>query len=412
MMKNSAICTTEAELNRSEKALQKEGITSIENEKIDESSKTVEINTIDDKQWDMLFRNALIPSVGAMPVWTRGIFKYFAGAKEEILVAHTIAENQKELCALMPMSVKSWTSGYPGVVLKTKFSDFTLSGTPLIHRSNSAQAFLNLMKNAAQKFTANAVIFNNAPGDGEMNKLLKKMENYGLQWHVLERRERAILFCDKNFDTWYTEALPKKKRKEYRRLRKRLGEQGKLLSESAMADESIEPWIEQFLQLEAAGWKGNRGTAIASTAANTAFFREVLPHLSQRGELVFWRLTLDGKPIAMLFALISNDRAWLVKIAYDEQYQRYSPGVLIVLDATQWLLKHKQVSMVDSCAQPNHPMIDHIWRERLKLADIMISTPGTSPKKFAALIKIEQIRRGLRRFAKSTYYKMMGRRTV
>lgn len=413
-MKNSTTCFGETETqasknepDRSQQNRQNEEALAAHN-----SEDIKELNMLDDKQWDALFQIPFVSTVGAMPIWTRGIFKYFAESGEDALLAHKVNETSQLLCALMPMSLQSWASGYPGAVLKTKSSDFTLSGTPLIHRDNPTQAFLRLIRNAKLKYGANAIIFNNCSGDGTFIKLLEEIAAFGLQWHILERRERAILFCEKDFDSWYGEAIPKKRRKEYRRLRNRLAEQGKLVSETRMADEPIEPWIEQFLLLEAAGWKGGRGTAIASTATSTAFFREILPQLSQRGELMFWRLTLDGKPLAMLFALISNDRAWLVKIAYDEHYQRYSPGVLIILDATQWFLETGKFFMVDSCAQPNHPMIDHLWRDRLKLADLIISTPETSRIKFAAFIKIEQLRRGIRRTAKSAFYKITGRRAV
>jgi hypothetical protein len=49
------------------------------------------------------------------------------------------------------------------------------------------------------------------------------------------------------------------------------------------------------------------------------------------------------------------------------------------------------VAFADSCATPDHPMIDHLWRERLAMADLMIGLrPGAG---FAAASRLESGRR-------------------
>ena len=46
---------------------------------------------------------------------------------------------------------------------------------------------------------------------------------------------------------------------------------------------------------------------------------------------------------------------------------RASPGVQLLLDVTQTLLADAGIARANSCATPDHPMIDHVWRERLAL---------------------------------------------
>ena len=48
--------------------------------------------------------------------------------------------------------------------------------------------------------------------------------------------------------------------------------------------------------------------------------------------------------------------------------------------------------VVDSCATPDHPMIDHVWRERLALSDRMVEL-RRSPIRFAAVCGFEGLRR-------------------
>jgi CelD/BcsL family acetyltransferase involved in cellulose biosynthesis len=61
--------------------------------------------------------------------------------------------------------------------------------------------------------------------------------------------------------------------------------------------------------------------------------REMADGLALDGALRMWRLALDGRAIAVMFAVVEQDTAWLGKIAFDETFAAYSPGVLLVLDA-------------------------------------------------------------------------------
>jgi hypothetical protein len=78
--------------------------------------------------------------------------------------------------------------------------------------------------------------------------------------------------------------------------------------------------------------------------------------------------------------LRSGPTAWSWKIAHDETFAQYSPGVQVLLDATDRLLADEGIHRVDSCATANHPMVDHIWRERLSLADCLFAAAPAGRK--------------------------------
>jgi hypothetical protein len=73
--------------------------------------------------------------------------------------------------------------------------------------------------------------------------------------------------------------------------------------------------------------------------------------------------------------------------------------VLLAADVTDALLADAAVTCTDSCATPDHPMIDHIWRERLKLSDRLIAARGAGPT-FALARSLEATRRHTLRIAK------------
>ena len=124
--------------------------------------------------------------------------------------------------------------------------------------------------------------------------------------------------------------------------------------------------------LEASGWKGVAGTAIVNDPAVKAFVRERGAALAAEGKARVDRLLLDGRAIAATVTLQSGDTAWCWKIAYSEGLARFSPGVQLICDLTERLLAEPEVARVDSCAAADHPMIDHVWRERLTLSDRLI----------------------------------------
>ncbi|MFO1034333.1 MAG: GNAT family N-acetyltransferase, partial [Hyphomicrobiales bacterium] len=124
-----------------------------------------------------------------------------------------------------------------------------------------------------------------------------------------------------------------------------------------------------------------------------------------------WMLVLDGKPVAALFALVSGHEAMLGKIAYDEGFSRYSPGVLVLLDATQCLFADEAVRFADGNAIPGHPMIDRIWRDRMECMDVVIAGPGVSSAAFRTVAGWHGTKDASRAVIKRFYLRATGRKT-
>ncbi len=86
---------------------------------------------------------------------------------------------------------------------------------------------------------------------------------------------------------------------------------------------------------------------------------------------------------------------WFWKIAYDEAHARSSPGVQLSLDLTEQFLADESLARVDSCATADHPMIDHLWRERLALTDLLIAPSRAALTQFRFARPLETLRRAL-----------------
>lgn len=192
---------------------------------------------------------------------------------------------------------------------------------------------------------------------------------------LVHREERAMLASPLAPAAYLEHALPGKKRKELRRQQARLAEQGVLTIARQSNAEGVAAWIEAFLELEARGWKGGAGSALACADETAGLFREAMTAAAQRGCLERLSLELDGAPIAMLATLIVAPGAFSYKTAFDERFARFSPGVLLQLENLA-LLEKPGVRWTDSCAAPDHPMIDSLWRERRPIGRLSIAIGG------------------------------------
>jgi CelD/BcsL family acetyltransferase involved in cellulose biosynthesis len=213
----------------------------------------------------------------------------------------------------------------------------------------------------------------------------------GGEAETVHREERALLESSLSPEDYWDAAVRPKKRKELRRQANRLAEQGAVRFRRWQAGEPIEPWIDAFLDLEARGWKGRAGSALASHSDTEAWFRAILTAAGEAGKLDMRALDLDERPLAMLINFLAPPGGFSFKTAFDEDYARFSPGVLLQ-QVNLDLLEDPEIAWVDSCAAPGHPMIDSVWRERRALVWVNVPLSAASDRlRFGLLTKAERL---------------------
>lgn len=166
-----------------------------------------------------------------------------------------------------------------------------------------------------------------------------------------------------------------KKRKELRRQHNRLAEEGALVFERVEDDAGLAEWTAEFLALEAAGWKGEAGSALSSAPDTRSLFEQSLAGAAAAGRLERLALRLDGRAIAMLVNFVTAPGAYSFKTAFDEDYARFSPGMLLQLENLA-LLERPEIQWADSCAVEGHPMIERLWRDKRRMISRNIAIGG------------------------------------
>nr|WP_282567772.1 MULTISPECIES: GNAT family N-acetyltransferase [unclassified Devosia] len=200
-----------------------------------------------------------------------------------------------------------------------------------------------------------------------------------------------------------------KRLKEMRRLRHRLDDEGAVAFTVADRPDTIAPAVQRFLALEASGWKGKQGTGLAQAQGDARFVELAALDMGARGGFEVAELQLDGRTIAAGLVLKGAGQALFFKIAYDESMGRVSPGVQLTLEMTRRFAENPEISFVDSTAAAGHPMIDHIWRERLAVGDLLIATRPNDPLA-AGISRLVIGRRRARERAKSLLLSLRNRK--
>src|SRR5262245_40200622 len=96
--------------------------------------------------------------------------------------------------------------------------------------------------------------------------------------------------------------------------------------------EDLAALLAEAFEVEAAGWKGRQGSALACDPTRQAFFRRYAAAACRRGILRLGFLRIGGRTAAMQLGVEWGGRFWLLKIGFDEAFARCSPGTLLMLE--------------------------------------------------------------------------------
>jgi CelD/BcsL family acetyltransferase involved in cellulose biosynthesis len=273
------------------------------------------------------------------------------------------------LIGILPLHIDTHYGRQPLKHVRNWLHPNSFLGTPLVLKGHEEAYWLGLLsalENAS--WAEGLLLFSDMASDGRVYKALHTvMQRRALPCIPVLQWQRAMLERGLSSENYYTQTVRPKKRKEIRRLQSRLAELGTVKTETLTSCEDASAWANDFLKLERSGWKGEAGSALGSSRDTGAFFTAVVTEGLAAGRVEILRLSVDDTPIAMLINFMTPAGSFQFKIAYDEAYARFSPGVLIELE-NYAVLDREGFQWMDSCAQENHPMIDSLWSGRRPMA--------------------------------------------
>jgi CelD/BcsL family acetyltransferase involved in cellulose biosynthesis len=340
--------------------------------------------------WRELAAHALEPNVFYEPAFAQPAAKIFGRDAGALLVWS--GTSPRKLLGFFPGRIEPRRYGLKLPVLVGWTHPYAPLGTPLVEREAAEPVIAAWLAHLADDpELPGLLLLPFLPADGPFATALDAIVRRA-QMPVADfnSHQRAQLVPDGDRLFYVERTLGRHKHKELRRYVRRLGDIGALLFTTATEPETVAAAIEDFFKLEMRGWKGKAGTAAAFHDDIRDFITSAANGLAAEGKVAINRIFIDGSAIAVTITLRSADTAWFWKIVYDEKFAQHSPGVVLTFAVTEDLVEDTTLVRTDSCAVANHPMIDHIWRERLTLCDRLIAVrPQIS---FASVRRLEMLR--------------------
>lgn len=215
----------------------------------------------------------------------------------------------------------------------------------------------------------------NAPFAQALSVVAKKLT---LPLVVIREEQRPVLASCATPEQYLATTIGKNHNREYRRLWRRLSETGHLRYHIASNKNEILRAFEDYMQLEAAGWKGKQGTAFLSKSKDTDFARKAIYNLAKQDLVRIHILSVNDRPVASLVVFYYQNQAWTWKTAYDENLKAFSPGVLLMIEVLKNHIEDAHLRITDSCAIPDHPVMSRLFHERENFGTIVLGLTDRS----------------------------------
>jgi len=343
---------------------------------------------IDD--WRDLAGRTLVPNAFYEPAFALAAAPAFGQDAGALLVWS--GSLPRKLLGLFPARIVKRRYGLKLLLLLGWTHPYAPLGTPLVDREAAEPVITawlaHLGKNTALPGLVLLPFLPDAgPFAAALNAILRRTQMPSAEFNP---HTRALLAPSPARSGYLERALGGRRYRELRRTVRRLGEAGSLSYTTVTELDAIAAALDEFLALEAAGWKGEAGTAAACDAATLDFIKSAVAGLAGENKVAIDRLVLDGRLAAAGITLRSGDTAWFWKIAYDETLARYSPGVMLISLVTERLAADTSIVFADSCATADHAVINRTWSERLALHDLLIAVRPQAH--FSRAVRLERLR--------------------
>jgi hypothetical protein len=214
---------------------------------------------------------------------------------------------------------------------------------------------------------------------------------------LTENRYNRALLCKAADANTYLAGLSSNVLREVRRRERRLAERGAVTRPVLSQADDIGRWLDDLLKLEAAGWKGREGSALACKDADRRFAHEVFTAAFRRGRLLMTGVDLDGRPLARCSSFIAGEGSFAFKTAYDEQFSAFSPGVMAEIGRIRCLHALPGVQWMDSFTAPGNDVLDTVWKDRLTVQRLVVGATASAELALASLPLLRAVKRQLSR---------------
>ena len=267
-----------------------------------------------------------------------------------------VAWQDGTLAALLPMRLERRFHGMPLPVLRSWAHRNMLHCMPLVRAKFASKVATALLHSRL----AQVLEFDWVPNDGAFfGALVEAVLAGGTPWMVTDAYMRPALVRGRD----PRDKFNSNTRNNLRRSEARLRAHGEIAPVRLRPGDALQPWTEEFMRLEASGWKGRAGTAIGCREDDRQFFAEVFAEAHRRGRLAITGLDLGGRPLARHVMIDAGEGSFSMKLAYDEAHAAASPGMLAEVDNVRQFMEGDGPRWIDSNTARESQGYGRVWKD-------------------------------------------------
>jgi hypothetical protein len=335
------------------------------------------------EELDFLSNRAMEPNVFFASRFLAPALPRLEDREIRLAVIRDEGAGRSRLRFLMPFSIEKpgFSIGTP--IIRTWANPFGPLGTPLVDAENAAETIDHLFEALGNDDNQmpHVLVLPDIRLRGPFAQMLKAIAiSRNLPVQTANEHVRPMLESLQDGETYLRAAIKSSHMREMRRQWGLIEKMGEVSYNVARQPREIRQRTEEFLLLEASGWKGKKRSAMLSDRYRAAFAREAINNLAEVDAARIHTIDFEGKAIASMIVLLMNGEAYTWKTAYDESFARFSPGKLLVAHLTEWHLDDANIVRTDSCAMPEHPIMSRFWTEREEMGTLIVGLRQNSDR--------------------------------
>ncbi len=325
-----------------------------------------------------LASSAIEPNVFYEPCMLVPAMRWLAGTSDIRLVLLFRGGDDRcsrELCGFFPLEVLPRYNHFPVRTARLWRHQFCYFCAPLLRKGFERETLNAFWAwSASNRNHWRLVEFDRSPGVGLWHNLLVDSTASDQRTSLVDVRcTRPILLRAASADTYLRTAISTRHRKDLDKKEKKLRQLGTVKYDEPASSTQAEEWIDEFITIEARGWRGREGLAIASNDMHRSFFREAMNALWRAGRLDVIGLRVNSDLIAVKINLRNGEGSFAFMITFDERHSAFSPGLLLEIENIKRVHNDSLVRLMDSCADQHSAMFTRIWSEKCVVETLLVS---------------------------------------
>lgn len=319
-------------------------------------------------RWQALAGRAAESNPYAEPAVVLAAAEHLPGGNRALLLS---VEHGEEMTFALPVEREPATRHRPFPVLGTWKGYYPPLATPLLDPAHGEAAWRAVRAALSHQAHAAWLLLDPMTADGPVAAALRA----AAPARTLETLPRAVAYREGGARVRPSEKTQRSLRARRRKLEAMAGVPAVTfrVDPGAPLPDGL---AEEFLALEASGWKGRGGTALASRPETAAFFRALVGVQAARGGLQIVGIRCGERLVAATVNLVSRDGVYFHKIAYDEEFHTASPGRILMADTMNAFADDPSLAYADSCADPGASLSNQMLHDRRTVATMVVPADG------------------------------------